>query len=95
MSHVWLEHTQDATQHPANGYVLEPAGLLRPDRAEALVQVLTPLVEAAVAPLRSELADTRTALESTRQELGCALAHPRAQGRSKGPIDGEASRTRS
>jgi hypothetical protein len=40
--------------------------------------VLEPLIEAAVAPLRAELADTRGALETARQELGAALERLRA-----------------
>jgi hypothetical protein len=35
-----------------------------------MARVLEPLVEAATAPLRAELADTRTALEIARQEVG-------------------------
>jgi hypothetical protein len=44
-------------------------------QAEQLAIALTPLVEAAVAPFRAELADTRAALENAHQELGAALEH--------------------
>lgn len=79
--HVWLERTQDAAQHPpqgstqdaANGYVQDAARLLPTDRAEQLVQVLTPLVEAATAPLRVELSEMRATLSQRDQELGAAL----------------------
>jgi excisionase family DNA binding protein len=83
--HVWLERAQDAAQHPGQhptqGSTQHPpisdapavAGVLSVDRAEHLADVLVPLVEAAVAPLRAELAElaeVRTPLVRPRPGVG-------------------------
>ncbi|MCA1647260.1 MAG: hypothetical protein LC797_17995 [Chloroflexi bacterium] len=68
--HIWqvfLPFTQDAappSSQPPAGTMQQHAG------AEQLVSVLAPLVEAAVAPLRAELADVRSLLSSRDQKLG-------------------------
>jgi hypothetical protein len=54
--------------------------------------VLEPLIEAAVAPLRAELADTRGALETARQELGAALERIRTLEATRSTQDGRSAR---
>jgi hypothetical protein len=58
-------------------------------RAEQLASALRPLVEAAVAPLRAELADTRAALEIARQELGASLERLRMLEAQREPTPSE------
>lgn len=83
---VWLEPSQHPVQpsaQPPAGTIPQnpeqpPASILALDRAEQLASVVRPLVEAAVAPLRAELADVRAVLSTRDQELGAALERLRA-----------------
>jgi excisionase family DNA binding protein len=78
--HVWLQPVQGSAQHPTQGSTQHPpteqvqdaASMLPVDRADQLARALVPLVEAAVAPIRAELAEVRAMLGTRDQELGAA-----------------------